>query len=87
MIRIFCKICTKSFSFFVFDFHFLGHFCWYFIKIFLPSDRCEHIFIIITVASEKKEKKKNDLKQSKLTEIMLMNLKFYLIIVYIYRNQ
>jgi len=37
---------------------FLGHFCWYIIKIFLPSNMCEHIFIIITGAIEKKEKKK-----------------------------
>jgi len=46
---------------------FLGHFCWSIIKIFLPSNRCEHSFIIITVASGKKEK--IGLKQNKLTEI------------------
>jgi len=87
MIRIFCKICTKSFSFFVFDFIFWDIFAGILSKYFSLRTDVSIFSLLLLSLLKKKEKKKNDLKQSKLTEIMLMNLKFYLIIVYIYRNQ
>jgi len=70
MIRIFCKICTKSFSFFVFDFIF-GTLLLVFYQNISPFGQVWAYFhyYLLSLLKKKKEKTKIDLKQSKLTEI------------------